>query len=107
MEQEELDIISHLEGLNNANAAALACKRILNGNPQGTPETDYETFHSGLADDAARQESEFQVCGGIIDGTVIPESEHDSYVTEFDTVVQVPFTNSETLSSICRRKKVL
>ena len=101
---EEIAWRDHLEGL-GANQAAEASKRVLIGQPQGTPETDYETYHSGLTDDAAREESEFQVSGSIIDRTVVPNGDHDLWIEQFDNVVVVPFTNSQTMDSICKRKK--
>ena len=104
MTTEETAYKSHLEALGAANAAASA-DRVLTGNPQGTPETNFETYHSGLADDAARAFSEEEICGGIIDDTVVPEGDHDSWVDQFDNVVGVPFTNQETLFSICRKRK--
>lgn len=100
---EETAWRNHLEGL-DANSAAQASKRVLTGAPQGTPETDYQTYHSGLDDDDAREESEFQVSGSIIDRTVVPNGDHDLWIDQFDNVVEVPFTNGETMFSICRKK---
>lgn len=101
---EEIAWRNHLEGL-GANQAAQASKRVLEGNPQGTPEIVFETYHSGLADDAAREESEFQVSGSIIDRTVVPNVDHVIWIDQFDNVVGVPFTNGETMASICRKKQ--
>ncbi len=101
---EETAWRNHLEGL-DGNSAAQASKRVLTGDPQGTPETNYEIYHSGLADDAAREESEFQVSGSIIDRTVVPNGDHALWIDQFDNVVQVPFTNGQTLDVICRKKQ--
>lgn len=101
---EETAYLNHLENLGAASAAASA-DRVLLGNPQGTPETDFETYHSGLADDNAREESEFQVGGGIIDGTVVPEGDYPLWIDQFDNIVGVAFTNGQTLDGICRKKR--
>ena len=56
---------NHQEGL-TANEAAQANKRVLTGQPQGTPEIDFQVYHSGLPDDDAREECEYQIAGSII-----------------------------------------
>lgn len=101
---EETAWRDHLESL-PAHEAAQASKRMFEGVPQTQEEVNYQLYHLGLVDDAAREESEFQVSGSIIDRNVVQNIEHDQWIHEFDIVVGVPFTNNQTMDSICKRKK--